>query len=342
MSGPRHADEPFQMKMKLRAMIGTTVLALLSSCGPHESGKSEASSRSSEAPPLRVKVVHVQKVSRAAVEEVVGTVRSKQRAMVEAKVPGRLNQYLASPGQVVKAGELLAQLDGREIEAKVDSAQALLEQADRELARYRQLISQNAVTRQELEAVEARQKVAAAQVIEAETQLTYTRVTSPFDGVVTRKLAEVGDLALPGKALVEVESPRELRFEADLPEAILDRVRMGQELRVTVGAVRETAVVSEIAPIADAVSRTFRVKLDLPASQKLRTGQFGRVAVPVAEARVLAVPQAAVIKRGQIEAVYVVQEGRARLRLVKTGRTQEGSVELLSGVEEGQPVEVGS
>lgn len=326
------------MKAKLKMMMVAASVLGLTGCGGHEGRAGSAVSERPEGPPVAVKTVKAAKVKWAVMEEVVGTVRSKQRAMVEAKVAGRVEQYLAAPGQVVKAGELLARLDTREIAAKVESAQAMLEQADRELVRYRQLVSQNAATRQELEAVEARQKVAAAQVTEAETMLGYGSVTAPFDGVVTRKLAEVGDLAMPGKPLAEVESPKGLRFEADLPEAILDRVKMGQQLKVTVTWMTETGTVSEIAPIADAVTRTFRVKLDLPDREGLRTGQFGRVAVPVVEAEVLAVPTRAVVKRGQIEAVHVLREGRAWLRLVKTGRTQEGMVDLLSGVEEGEDV----
>jgi RND family efflux transporter MFP subunit len=323
--------------MKTITLVTTTLLGLLlSSCSKavHEG----AGVALPDGPAVTVQVVKAGRVAHQAVEEVVGTVRSKQQAMVEAKVPGRVEQYLAVPGQMVKAGDLLVQLDVREITAKVDSARALLEQADRELARYQQLVAQNAATRQELDAVEARQKVAAAQVTEAETMLSYARVTAPFDGVVTRKLAEVGDLAMPGKPLAEVESPKGLRFEADLPEAILERVTMGQKMTVRIGAVNAEVVVSEIAPIADAASRTFRVKMDLPDGAGLRTGQFGRVAVPVAEAQVLTLPETAVEQRGQMEVVFVVEKGRGWLRLVKTGRALAFGREILSGLEEGEEV----
>jgi RND family efflux transporter MFP subunit len=319
-------------------MMNLALLGLLTACGGHAPEGAGAELKLPEGPARTVQVVKAEKVTHQATEEVVGTVRSKQRAMVEAKVSGRVEQYLVVPGQVVKAGELLVQLDVREIATKVDSAKALLEQADRELARFKQLVSQNAATRQELDAVEARQKVAAAQVTEAETMLSYARVAAPFDGVVTRKLAEVGDLAMPGKPLAEVESPKGLRFEADLPEAILDRVKMGQKMTATIGGVTAEAVVSEIAPIADAVSRTFRVKMDLAEREGLRTGQFGRVAVPVAETQVLAVPTSAVVKRGQLEGVFVVMDGRAWLRLVKTGRKVAGGVEILSGLEVGEEI----
>lgn len=99
--------------------------------------------------------------------------------------------------------------------------------------------------------------------------------------------------------------------------------------------------VSEISPVADPVSRTFRVKLDLPPAEGLRTGQFGRVSVPVAEVKLLLVPQSAVLKRGQMELVFVAQNGKAALRLVKTGKKHEGRVEILSGIEEGEQVILG-
>jgi RND family efflux transporter MFP subunit len=275
-----------------------------------------------------------------AVEEVVGTVRSKLRAMVEAKVSGRVLEYLATPGGIVKAGDLLARLDVQEIQAKVDQAKALLDQAQRDFARQQQLATNNATTRQENDAANARLKVAVAGVSEAETMMSYARVTAPFDGVVTRKLADVGDLAMPGKPLLEIEAPTALRFEADLPEAILDRIRMGATMPVKIASVPAPleAIVSEIAPVADPVSRTFQVKLDLPAAEGLRTGQFGRVSVPVAETQLLLVPPAAVMRRGQMELVFVAREGIAALRLVKTGKVLAAGVEVLSGLEAGEAV----
>jgi RND family efflux transporter MFP subunit len=271
------------------------------------------------------------------VEEVVGTVRSKQRAVVEAKVSGRVLEYTATPGAMVKAGDLLARLDVQEIQAKVDQARAMLDQAKRDFDRQKQLIASNATTRQEFDATEARVKIGTGAVSEAETMMSYAKVTAPFDGVVTLKLADVGDLAMPGKPLLEIEAPTSLRFEADLPEAILDRVKLGAKMPVRLTKVIE-GTVSEISPVADPVSRTFNVKLDLPPTEGLRTGQFGRVSVPVAEVKLLLVPQSAVLKRGQMELVFVAKDGQAALRLVKTGKGLEDRVEVLSGLEEGEQI----
>jgi RND family efflux transporter MFP subunit len=267
--------------------------------------------------------------------------RAFKAALVEAKVSGRVLEYSASPGTAVKAGEQLARLDVQEIQAQVDQARALLDQAQRDFDRQKQLIASNATTRQDFDAAEARVKIGAGALNEAETMLGYARVTAPFDGVVTRKLADVGDHAMPGKPLLEIEAPTALRFEADLPEAILDRVKLGDRLPVRLNQVVE-GTVSEISPVADPVSRTFQVKLDLPPADGLRTGQFGRVSVPVAETRLLLVPQDAVLKRGQMEMVFVARDGMASLRLVKTGKVLDTHVELLSGIEEGEQVIVGT
>ena len=299
---------------------------MLVACGKHD----KTPAPSATLPNITVKVEPAKRSTHMAVEEVVGTVRSKQRAMVEAKVSGRVVEYSATPGALVKAGDVLARLDVQEINARLD-------QAKRDFDRQKQLIASNATTRQEFDAAEARVKVGTAGLAEAETMLGYAKVTAPFDGVVTRKLADVGDLAMPGKPLLEVEAPTSLRFEADLPEAILDRVKLGEKMPVRLAKVIE-GTVSEISPVADPVSRTFLVKLDLPATEGLRTGQFGRVSVPVAETKLLLVPQSAVLKRGQMEIVFVAKDGKAALRLVKTGKVLDGRVEVLSGIEEGEQV----
>ncbi|HRH96961.1 MAG TPA: efflux RND transporter periplasmic adaptor subunit [Prosthecobacter sp.] len=311
-------------------------ILLLAACGKHEPPHTAVP----DLPAIAVKVHAATLQPHVATEEVVGTVRSKLRAMVEAKISGRVLEYTATPGAMVKAGDLLARLENQEIQAKVDQAKAMLDQAERDFARQKQLIASNATTRQDFDAADARVKVATAGVSEAETMFGYAKVTAPFDGVITRKLADVGDLAMPGKPLLEIEAPTALRFEADLPEAILDRITMGAKMQIKVASVSNPlgGTVSEIAPVADPVSRTFQVKLDLPKADGLRTGQFGRVSVPVAEVKLLMVPKTSVIKRGQMELVFVAKDAKAALRLVKTGRALNGSIEVLSGLEEGEQV----
>lgn len=277
---------------------------------------------------------------RWATEEVVGTVRPKLSAVVAAKVSGTLERVLVSAGQEVKRGDWLAQMDAREIQARLDQAVAVREQTKNDIARFTKLLAQQAVTQQEFDAVQARQRVALATATEAETMLSYTRITAPFDGVITRKYADVGDLAVPGKPLFDIEDPRAFRLEADVPEADIGGLKMGGQLNVQVSPLTTNLVgtISEIAPAADPNSRTVLVKLDLPSFAGLRSGQFGRVAIPVAQVRALRVPAAAVVVRGQMEILFVAVNRQAQLRLVKTGKRVNDEVEIVSGLNPGETV----
>ncbi len=275
-----------------------------------------------------------------AVEEVVGTVRARTRAMLEAKVTGRVKRMETRLGQVVKAGEVVVELEVPEWVARAEQARAVLEQAERELGRFRELREQKTVSPQEFDVVESRWRVAKAALLEAETLLGQARVAAPFDAVVTRKLADVGDLATPGRPLLELEAPGDLRLEADVGEALMDGLKEGMELQARFGSgvLVVTGRVAEIAPVADEGSRTFLVKVDLPPVEGLRSGRFGRLSVPLGESQWLRVPVTAVQRRGQLEWVFVEREGRVALRLVRTGRVMGERVELLSGVEPGERV----
>jgi RND family efflux transporter MFP subunit len=275
-------------------------------------------------------------------DEVAGTVRSKMRAAIEAKISGRIEKMLTTVGREVAAGELLAELDAKEIKARHDQAVTVREQALLESKRYAALIQEKAITEQEYETVQSRYRIAESQAAEAATMLSYTKVTAPFAGVITRKLADVGDLASPGRPLLEIEDPRALRLEADVPEGLLDKIRMGDKLLVHVSSVTNLfeGVVSEIAPVADPNSRTFPVKLDLAPLPGLRAGQFGRVSIPVGIAESLFVPSSAVVQRGQLDLVFVIQSNKAVLRIVKTGKRSNNEVEVLSGLEAGESLAV--
>jgi membrane fusion protein, multidrug efflux system len=322
--------------MKLGSVVAGVLLGLIGLNLLLGCRKQSASRPQPQPVPVRVQIIEAK--PHIAAEDVVGTVRPKLHSVIEAKVSGRIGKMLVTPGQQVKAGELLAELDVREIQAKLDQAFAVRQQAENDLKRSESLRSRQVITPAEFEAVQSRHEVAVAAATEAETMLGYAKITAPFDGVVIRKLADVGDLAAPGKPLIELEDPRVLQFEAAVPEALIDKVKLGARFPVHVLSNELDGIVSEIAPSADSNSRTFLVKLDFPSSVDLRAGQFGRVAIPVSETKVLRAPATAVVQRGQMELVFVVVNKHAQLRLVKTGRRFGDQIELLSGVSPGEQV----
>ena len=310
---------------------------VVTGCGPKP-----GPGRAESLPTATVRAQAIERRQRVATEDVVGTVRAKLHSVIEAKVSGKIDRMLVTPGRTVRRGELLASVDAREVQARLDQALALRQQAESDLKRDASLLKQNILAQSQYDAAQSKFGVADAAVSEAQTLLGYTKVEAPFDGTITRKLADVGDLAAPGKPLLEIEDSRTLRFEADVPEAVVGTLALGDRLPVRIAAMPAEleGVVSEIAPAADPGSRTFLVKLDLPASASLRAGQFGRAAMPVGGTSALRVPASAVVVRGQMELVFVVGEGKARLRIVKTGKRIGDDVELVSGVEAGETLVV--
>lgn len=318
----------------ISALFGVVVL------GCHK----ESPITSAELPSVTVSIQRVERKLTAATEDVVGTVRPKLSTTIEAKVSGRIAEMLVTPGQKVQAGELLVQLDAREIASRHEQGAAALEQAQADLKRFAALLDQKILSQAEFDAAQSKFRVAAATEAEAKTMLDYTKITAAFDGVITRKLADVGDLATPGKPLLQMENPTALRLEADVPEALIDNVKLGDQLAVRIASVATeiSGTVAELSPAADANSRTFLVKLDLPNVAGLRSGQFGRVAVPVGEVNAIRVPAAAVTQRGQMEIVFVVVSNHAQLRLVKTGRHLGNEIEIVSGLNPDEQIVVSS
>jgi RND family efflux transporter MFP subunit len=319
--------------IRVRAVPALALIAgLIAGCGQRNH-----TAAAPELPPVQVRTQTIESKNLPVFEEVVGTVRARLRATLEAKTSGRIVAMPVVLGQKIKAGDLITRLDAPEIQARLEQAQAGLQQAERDWNRISSLFKQQAATRADFDAAESRLELAKAAVAEARALVSYVEITAPFEGVVTRKAADIGDLASPGKPLVDIEDPTALQFEAEAPEAIADKIHSRAQMTIRLGQTTGeiSGTVAEIAPIADPVSRTFRVKLDLPNSPGLMSGQFGRLLVAVAESASLRVPRSAVVQRGQLEVVFVVEQQRARLHLVKTGRSIGGETEILSGLDAG-------
>ena len=259
---------------------------------------------------------------------------------MEAKTSGRITELPVVLGQKISKGELLARLEAPEIKARLDQAEAGFQEAERDRQRISSLFSQQAASRADYDAADTRYLVAKGALAEARAMIGYLDILAPFDGVVTKKCADVGDLAVPGKPLLNLEDRSKLQLEAEVPETIASKIQQGVRLNIRVmqGTPDLAGTVAEMSPIADPASRTFQVKLDLPASPGLKSGQFARLIVPVGETTTLRVPALAVVQRGQMEIVFAVEDQRACLHLVKTGRRGKDEVEILSGLDSGDLV----
>ena len=279
-------------------------------------------------------------------EEVTGTTIAQMKTMIAAKISGRVEKILVSPGSVVKAGDLLIEIEAADIKARLEQAVAVARQAELDLKRLSKLLTQKATAQQDYDIALTHSTVAQAAVAEAQTMLGYSRITAPFDGVVSNKLVDIGTLAVPGSPLLEIMTSSSMRFEAEIPASLISHLSIGKELEVKIGSISTPvlAKVSEIIPAADPNSRTVLIKADLPNMPGIVPGVFGRISVPTGSRTLLQVPAISLIKRGQLEIIFVIERERAVLRLVKTrsidgqGAGKGSWIEILSGVSPGERV----
>lgn len=329
-----------QGKQWVGSIVVAVVVALTGCKGGHEE-KSVP-----ELPAVQVGVQLVEEVSVGSRIEVVGTIRAAQRASIAARVSGQIVDLPVVLGSQVQKGDLLVRISAGEISAQVLQAQVQAEQARRNLEREENLQKKEASTRETVKFLQDQARIAEAAHKEVKTMLEYATITAPFAGIITRKIASVGDLASPGVVLLELENEKVLQVVAQVPEGLILKVRKGEVLSVFVPAAGVTlsGEVAEVAPAADPLSRTTPVKINIAAGTDLRPGQFARVALTGAGEKSLVISEQAVLPFGQMERVFLVDgtgtTNIARLRLVRTGARVDGQVEILAGLVPGDRVVV--
>ncbi len=300
--------------------------------------------------------------------EAVGTVRAAETSQLASQMMGNIVELRAHEGDQVRRGQLLAVIDDAQPRSAVERATAAQGAAEQEVAasssdlalaestlkRYQTLYDRKSVSPQEFDEVKARYQAALAHrdmaragqaqanaaLAQAHTSFSYTRILAPFDGVITEKKADPGTLASPGLPIFTIEASGRFRLEATVNETDLRYVRMGQPVPVLVDALQDSGLkgkVVQIVPAADPASRSFLVKIELPADPQLRSGLFGRAQFSRGERSSLLIPQTAVVERGQLQGVYVLDENKtASLRLVTLGKPAGPAVEVLAGLQPGE------
>jgi RND family efflux transporter MFP subunit len=291
---------------------------------------------------IQAVVVEAKQVSVPIRVEVTGQVAPIFQATLSSRIQGTIDKLLVREGTKVSKGQLLIQLDSRDLQADLARAHAEVENAKAHLDRMNQLYVEDAVSKQEMENAIRGYRVAEANRKAVEAQLSYTAVRAPFDGVITEKKVEAGELASPGQPLVKMEDSQRLRLEATVAEGDLRSVSRGDKIQVVIDALGGQSLVgtvSQILPAGDPHTHTFTVKVDLPKTIGLKTGMFGRFPLDKGTTQTILVPSTAVVERGELSSLYVVGSDQiVRLRWVKLGRRFEKHVEILSGINGGERV----
>jgi len=305
---------------------------------------------------LQVQALETQPVQRANLVERIqldGVIEAVHQATVSAQTSGQVRKVYFDVDDAGAPGEVRVELDSTEqrarlnqAEASLREAQAGLQDAKQNFARIegiykRELASQAQLdqARNQLSAAEARMSRAQAGVTEARKQLEYTRIIAPYGGIMTERHVEVGSSVNPGQPLMSGLSLKELRVVVALPQRYTASAREKREAKVMLdtGRVLETSSMT-FYPYADPETHTFRVRMNLENPEgDLFPGMLVKVNLPVAERSALWIPASALVERGELRAVYLLDDkGLPRLRQVRIGSREGDRLEVLSGLSEGE------
>jgi RND family efflux transporter MFP subunit len=297
--------------------------------------------RPGRALPEGAETIPVERTPVAARVDVTGTVGSEATITLSAKVPAHVKKVFASAGMPVKVGQELVLLDDRDMNEQLAAAEAQLRMAEAEYKRARGLFESKAATEQQLLAAETGRDAARSMVERAKVMMTYARIVSPIDGVVTDRRVEEGDLASPGQVLLALYDPLRMRLEAPVPMRLVEKLALDQKVTVVLDRpAREfSGSVTEIVSEVDPLSRTRKVKVRIDDdSGSILPGTFGRLWIDEGRREAILLPASAVMRVGQMEMAQVVENGRVLRRLVKTGPGRNGRVEIVSGLDAGEVV----
>lgn len=283
-------------------------------------------------------------------------IEAERQAQLSVPVQGAVVELRVRAGEAVRSGQLLLRVDARAAQqgvtaaqAQADAARAQLELARRDLERQRQLRRDNFISAAALDqaeaqfkAVEAQVRAQLAQAGAALTQAGWYELRAPFDGVVAQVPVVLGDLAQPGRPLIQLVDPRRLRATASVPLAAAEQLlRDPTGVRLQVAGQAPVAVLRLTRlPVADARSNTVELRAELAADAALLPGQFARLLAPGAvPAEGLMVPRTALLRRGELDAVYIQGPGgKPLLRQVRLGAARGDQIEVLAGLRVGEKV----
>jgi len=289
-------------------------------------------------------------------------VESVQQATLAAQINGSVTAYYVDAGDRVKKGQVLARLDTRNTDAQVAAGRAGIAQAEAALSsaksnyeRTKSLVEQKFISQAALDKAESEYKVALATVesaragsVQANTARDFAEIRAPFDGVVTRRLMEIGEFANPGRAVIAVHDPASLRAVGSLPQFVLPATAQVDRATIEVPSLGKTFTATRVTvlPSADPRLLSTQVRAELPSTPVpgLAPGTAAKVLVPIGKVSKRVIPEATLVRRGELVAVNVATpQGTPQLRQVRVGpsvRTADGQkfVEILAGLADGEQV----
>lgn len=269
-------------------------------------------------------------------------VEAVQQAIVGAQVAGRVLEVKADAGQAVRKGDVLMRIDAREAEEVARAADAQYANAKLNYERSKSLKEQKFLSQAAVDKAKSDFDAASANRAAAGASQSHATILSPINGIVARRHAELGDMATPGKPLFTIYEPGGLRVTASVPQYRLKEMRGVRTARIEFPELGKwvDATAVNLLPTADASTHVSQVRVNLPPVPEATPGMFARVHFVLGQANKLTVPVSAIVRRGEVAAIYVqTPDNRLSLRQLRLGdAVGQGEMEVLAGIAAGDQV----
>ncbi|WP_282123887.1 efflux RND transporter periplasmic adaptor subunit [Algibacter mikhailovii] len=309
------------------------------------------------APYINVKISHVNNQTNSPFLSVSGKIKSVMSADLSTRIMGYVNKVHVNVGDTVKKGQLLISINNADLQAKqaqvnanISEATAAFNIAEKDFIRFKNLFSEESASQKEMDDMTAHFEMAKARLEgayqmknEIEAQFAYSNITAPFNGVITGKHIETGNMASPGAPLISLENPNNFEVIAMVPETEISEITKGSEVTVIVNSINKTlkGIISEISGSAKHTGGQYLIKIVLVKTDiNILSGMFATVQFPVqrkSKSDLVLIPYEAIIENGQLSGLYTINENNtAILRWLRIGRRLGNQVEVLSGLKNGE------
>ena len=268
-----------------------------------------------------------------------GTFEANQELSLQSEASGKVIKILKRKGDFVKAGQLIAQLDDELLKSELAIAQVGYDQTMRDLERYRNLSGSDAITKRQLEDIENGGKNAEAQLNMIKKRISHTRITAPISGYINNDYIEIGTLVAPGMPIVDIVNTQPLKLKVNLSESEVAQVAVGDEVAVKAGVFPDKEYKGKVDFVASKGDASLRYEVEVSlgeATEALKPGMYGNAAFNYERQESILINRKALVSGLRNPEVFVVEEGRARLRPIKIASMGQDQLVLLDGLNEGE------
>lgn len=268
-----------------------------------------------------------------------GTFMANQELTLQSEASGKVLKIFKRKGDFVKAGQVIAQLDDELLQSELVIAQVGYDQTSRDLERYRNLSGTDAITRRQLEDIENGSRNAEAQLSMIKKRISHTTITAPISGYINDDHIEIGSLVNPGMPIVDIVNTQPLKLTVNLSESEIAQIALGDEVTVKAGVFPDKEFKGKVIFTASKGDASLRYQVEISLggeTDHIKPGMYGYAAFNYDRQEAILINRKALISGLRNPQVFVVEEGRARVKPIKVASVGQDQLVLLDGLKEGE------